>query len=156
MLRQHDGPGTRIAPYLHALLAALLVATGISTALAAKTSAKPNMAPRAGLWRLESASEGGELCILRLAATETIGGRDAVPTGRCTTDYHWTADIAAWRTDPARAAPPTIILANAERHTIARFTLADTGEVYTAAVGGEDYSLYPPLPVKSGKKKGHK
>ncbi len=142
------------------LATALLAAVAIFTAPAtAKVSAKPDLTPRAGLWRLEGASEGAETCVLHLSAEETIGGRGAATTGRCTKDYPWTADIMAWRTDPTRTVPPTIVLANAERHTIARFVLADTGEVYTAPVGGEDYALYPPLPpkpTKSSKKKGHK
>ena len=140
--------------------AALLVSIAVAVAPgAAKLSTKPDLTPRTGLWRLEGASEGAETCVLRLSANETIGGRGAAVTGHCTKDYPWTADIMAWHTDPTRSVPPTIILANAERHTIARFELADTGEVYTAAVGGEDYALYPPLPAKptkSSKKKGHK
>ena len=148
---------TIVPRHLHALLGALLVASALPVApLAAKGVARVDMTPRAGLWRLEGASEGAETCVLRLLAAETIGGRGAAPTGRCTADYRWTGDIMAWHTDPTQGSPRTIILSNAERHMIARFVLADTGEVYTAEVGGEDYSLYPPLPVRPAKRKGHK
>ena len=134
-----------------------ILATVTATPIAAKVAAKPDLTPRAGAWRLEGASEGATSCILRLSAEETIGGRGAKATGPCPKAYPWTGDIMAWRSDPAKGARPTIVLANAERHTLARFVLADTGEVYTAAVGGEDFALYPPLPTaKHGNKKGRK
>ena len=134
-----------------------ILATVTATPIAAKGAAKPDLTPRAGAWRLEGASEGATSCLLRLSAEETIGGRGAKATGRCPAAYPWTGNIMAWRSDPAKGAPPTIVLADAERHTLARFVLADTGEVYTAAVGGEDFALYPPLPTpKTGKRKEHK
>lgn len=136
-----------------------LVLTGLclmaGVAQAANAGPTPDLTPRPGAWRLEGASEGEPVCLLRLMATETIGGKDVV-SNDCRKAYPWTADITAWYAAPGLQGDMTLI--DGERHTVIRFSLIEGDPAYGGATHGFDYALYPPLPVKTAKtpKKAHK
>ncbi|ESQ90479.1 hypothetical protein [Asticcacaulis benevestitus] len=122
---------------------------------AAYAAPKPDLTPRPGAWRLEGASEGEPVCLLRLMATETIGGKDVV-SDACHEAYPWTADITAWYAAPGTHGDMTLI--DGERRVVIRFSLVDGDPAYDGATQGFDYALYPPLPVRAAEKakKAHK
>jgi len=118
-----------------------------SGALAAQT---PALTIRPGAWRLEGASEGEPVCVLRLMDTETIGGKDVAVSDDCRKSYPWTADIIAWYAAPGPHGDLKLI--DGERHVVIRFSFVDGDAAYGGMIKGFDYTLYPPLPAKALKK----